>query len=73
MRAEPNPARQDAAAPLVISRRDLAGKPCNKREPGRGCAALQGYNRLHTVLDTREHCIATHRCRCPGCCRCRAG
>ena len=33
---------------------------CNKREPGTGCAALDGYNRIHAVLGTSEHCIATH-------------
>jgi xanthine dehydrogenase YagS FAD-binding subunit len=35
-------------------------KPCNKRTPGSGCAALQGFNRLHAVLGTSEQCIATH-------------
>jgi xanthine dehydrogenase YagS FAD-binding subunit len=35
-------------------------KPCNKRTPGAGCAAMQGYNRLHAVLGTSEQCIATH-------------
>jgi len=35
-------------------------KPCNKRTPGAGCAALQGYNRLHAVLGASEQCIATH-------------
>jgi xanthine dehydrogenase YagS FAD-binding subunit len=34
--------------------------PCNKREPGSGCAALDGLNRGHAVLGTSEHCIATH-------------
>jgi xanthine dehydrogenase YagS FAD-binding subunit len=33
---------------------------CNKREPGSGCAALDGYNRIHAILGTSEHCIATH-------------
>ena len=33
---------------------------CNKRTPGTGCSALQGYNRLHAVLGTSEQCIATH-------------
>ncbi len=33
---------------------------CNKRTPGAGCSALQGYNRLHAVLGTSEQCIATH-------------
>src|SRR6202047_2959593 len=35
-------------------------KPCNKRSPGSGCAALAGFNRIHAVLGTSEHCIATH-------------
>jgi len=39
--------------------RDTAA-PCNKREPGSGCAAIDGYNRIHAVLGTSEHCIATH-------------
>jgi xanthine dehydrogenase YagS FAD-binding subunit len=34
--------------------------PCNKRTPGAGCAAVEGYNRIHAVLGTSEHCIATH-------------
>jgi xanthine dehydrogenase YagS FAD-binding subunit len=34
--------------------------PCNKREPGCGCAALEGLNRAHAILGTSEHCIATH-------------
>lgn len=33
---------------------------CNKREPGSGCAAFDGPNRLHAVLGASEHCIATH-------------
>lgn len=34
---------------------------CNKREPGSGCAAIEGHNRsVHAVLGTSEHCIATH-------------
>jgi xanthine dehydrogenase YagS FAD-binding subunit len=35
-------------------------KPCNKRNPGSGCAALAGFNRIHAVLGTSDHCIATH-------------
>jgi xanthine dehydrogenase YagS FAD-binding subunit len=38
---------------------DLA-TPCNKREPGTGCSALSGFNRIHAILGTSEHCIATH-------------
>jgi xanthine dehydrogenase YagS FAD-binding subunit len=35
--------------------------PCNKRQPGSGCAALGGLNRsVHAVLGTSDHCIATH-------------
>ena len=34
--------------------------PCNKRKPGSGCAALDGYNRIHAVLGGSEHCVATH-------------
>jgi xanthine dehydrogenase YagS FAD-binding subunit len=34
--------------------------PCNKREPGSGCAALEGYNRSHAILGTGDACIATH-------------
>jgi len=33
--------------------------PCNKRQPGSGCAALEGYNRIHAVLGTSDKCIAT--------------
>jgi xanthine dehydrogenase YagS FAD-binding subunit len=39
--------------------RDTAS-PCNKREPGSGCAAIAGFNRIHAVLGTSEKCIATH-------------
>ena len=35
-------------------------KPCNKRSPGAGCAALEGFNRIHAILGTSEQCIATH-------------
>jgi xanthine dehydrogenase YagS FAD-binding subunit len=34
--------------------------PCNKRQPGSGCAAMEGFNRIHAVLGGSEHCIATH-------------
>ncbi|MBC8140265.1 MAG: xanthine dehydrogenase family protein subunit M [Armatimonadetes bacterium] len=33
---------------------------CNKREPGTGCAALEGINRVHAVFGANEKCIATH-------------
>ena len=34
--------------------------PCNKREPGSGCSAITGLNRMHAILGTSEACIATH-------------
>jgi len=34
--------------------------PCNKRDPGSGCAAIHGVNRMHAILGASEHCIATH-------------
>jgi xanthine dehydrogenase YagS FAD-binding subunit len=34
--------------------------PCNKREPGSGCPAITGHNRMLAVLGTSEHCIATN-------------
>jgi len=33
---------------------------CNKRDPGSGCAALDGWNRMHAVLGTSDKCIAAH-------------
>ena len=39
--------------------RDTA-TPCNKREPGTGCPAIDGYNRIHAILGTSNKCIATH-------------
>ena len=33
---------------------------CNKRQPGSGCAALQGHNRMHAVLGASDDCIAVH-------------
>jgi xanthine dehydrogenase YagS FAD-binding subunit len=40
--------------------RDTSYEQCNKRNPGSGCAALDGVNRQHAVLGTSEHCIATY-------------
>jgi len=34
--------------------------PCNKRDPGSGCAAIGGASRLHAILGASDHCIATH-------------
>ena len=33
---------------------------CNKREPGAGCSAIGGINRIHAILGASEACIATH-------------
>jgi xanthine dehydrogenase YagS FAD-binding subunit len=45
-------------------REPSAGTPggygCNKRTPGTGCAAMDGFNRTHAVLGTSGACIATH-------------
>ena len=35
-------------------------KPCNKREPGSGCSALEGLNRMNAVLGVSDNCIAAH-------------
>ena len=40
--------------------RELTWTPCNKRNPGSGCSAIEGENRLHAVLGTSDACIATH-------------
>ena len=40
--------------------RDPAYAACNKRAPGSGCAALEGFNRIHAVLGGSDHCVATH-------------
>lgn len=34
--------------------------PCNKREPGTGCGALKGFNRMHAIFGASEKCIAVH-------------
>jgi xanthine dehydrogenase YagS FAD-binding subunit len=35
-------------------------QPCNKRQPGSGCGALGGFNRLHAIVGASDACIATH-------------
>lgn len=40
--------------------RDVSYENCNKRNPGSGCAAMDGVNRMHAVLGTSDHCIATY-------------
>jgi xanthine dehydrogenase YagS FAD-binding subunit len=39
---------------------DTAFPACNKRNPGSGCAALKGFNRIHAILGSSEQCIATN-------------
>jgi xanthine dehydrogenase YagS FAD-binding subunit len=34
--------------------------PCNKREPGSGCSAINGHNRMHAILGASDSCIAVH-------------
>jgi xanthine dehydrogenase YagS FAD-binding subunit len=34
--------------------------PCNKRTPGTGCSAIDGFNRMHAILGTSDQCIAVH-------------
>jgi xanthine dehydrogenase YagS FAD-binding subunit len=34
--------------------------PCNKREPGSGCSAIEGHNKNHAILGASEHCVAAH-------------
>jgi len=34
--------------------------PCNKRQPGSGCGAIQGYSRMHAIFGASESCIAVH-------------
>src|ERR1700680_2227576 len=40
--------------------RDVGFAACNKWQPGSGCAAIQGVNRLHAIIGGSEHCVATH-------------
>lgn len=39
---------------------DVAGSRCNKRTPGEGCDAIDGFNRAHGILGVSDSCIATH-------------
>jgi xanthine dehydrogenase YagS FAD-binding subunit len=34
--------------------------PCNKRDPGAGCSAIDGFNRMHAILGTSDQCVAVH-------------
>jgi len=40
--------------------RDVSYRECNKRNPGSGCAARDGFNRAHAILGTSDDCIATY-------------
>jgi xanthine dehydrogenase YagS FAD-binding subunit len=39
--------------------RDMS-TPCNKRQPGSGCPAIEGWNRTHAILGASSSCVATH-------------
>ncbi|WP_157218363.1 FAD binding domain-containing protein [Flavisphingomonas formosensis] len=39
---------------------DNAGSRCNKRNPGEGCDAIEGFNRMHAILGASPSCVATH-------------
>lgn len=39
---------------------DDDGSRCNKREPGQGCDAIDGFNRIHAILGASPACVATH-------------
>jgi xanthine dehydrogenase YagS FAD-binding subunit len=39
---------------------DTDGSRCNKRSPGEGCDAIEGFNRMHAILGTSPACVATH-------------
>jgi xanthine dehydrogenase YagS FAD-binding subunit len=39
---------------------DVDGARCNKRRPGSGCDAIDGFNRYHAILGASEQCVATH-------------
>jgi xanthine dehydrogenase YagS FAD-binding subunit len=45
--------------PRCLYFRDVSA-PCNRRDPGSGCAAIGGRNRTHAILGTSEQCVATH-------------
>jgi FAD binding domain in molybdopterin dehydrogenase len=64
---EPAPPRRPVAAPddyatqrtRCLYFRDVSAA-CNRRTPGAGCAAIGGHNRMHAILGTSQHCVATH-------------
>ncbi len=52
-------AATSTSAPAATTFYDTA-TPCNKREPGTGCGAIGGVNRIHAILGASPSCIATH-------------
>ena len=39
---------------------DTDGSRCNKRSPGQGCDAIEGFNRMHAIIGASPACVATH-------------
>ena len=39
---------------------DDEGSRCNKRHPGQGCDAIEGFNRNHAILGASAACVAVH-------------
>jgi xanthine dehydrogenase YagS FAD-binding subunit len=39
---------------------DIDGSRCNKRSPGEGCDAIEGFNRIHAIIGGSPECVATH-------------
>ena len=75
----PPPAATCCSAPAATTS-TTPPRPATSASPGRGCRAIDGFNRIHAILGTSEHCIATHpsdMCVAPGGPRgrraCRAG
>ena len=52
--------RQSAPAHALLLLLRPGFPACNKRQPGSGCGALEGFNRMHAILGQSEQCIATH-------------
>ena len=52
--------RQPVCSARAASTSRTSTTPCNKREPGSGCSAIEGHNKNHAILGASEHCVATH-------------
>ncbi len=59
LRNRPPPAATSCSAPVASYFYNTA-MPCNKRQPGSGCAALGGFNRMNAVIGASDQCIAVH-------------